>query len=139
MTGCIISKDRATDKDGYPRVKHQGKGWRLHRLIYTFCYGNIPEKQVVAHKCNNKSCINPEHLYLCSPQQNSSDAARDGLYKSGSQNGNYNKNLELARKDHETILHMYCIQKLSQRAIAQVYGVHQGRISEILKERSKQL
>lgn len=34
----------------------------------------------IAHKCNNKQCLNPEHLYICTIGQNTIDAYKDGLH-----------------------------------------------------------
>ena len=86
IVDCIYTKDVALDKDGYPRIKWKKKMWRLNRLIYTFTNGSIPEGMVVGHKCNNKGCINANHLYLTTAQENSTHAARDGLYFNGYHN-----------------------------------------------------
>lgn len=50
-----------------------------HRFAWELFIGPIPEGMQVCHKCNNKHCVNPEHLYLGTAKQNINDAIRDGL------------------------------------------------------------
>jgi hypothetical protein len=104
--------------------------WRLNRLIFTFVNGEIPEGMVVGHKCNNKGCINPDHLYLTTSSQNSTDAARDGLYRSGFINMKFKE----ASEDWLTISLMYHNEGLSQDKIAEIYKITQPRVSEILRK-----
>lgn len=70
---------------GYIHVSGYGEMWCggrtrqfVHRLSYFLCNGPIPEGQLVCHKCDNKPCINPEHLFLGSYQDNSSDMVSKG-------------------------------------------------------------
>ena len=127
---CVYTTDIRLDKDGYPRMKHNKRVWGLHRLIYTFVQGEIPQGMVIGHSCNNKGCINPHHLYLTTPEQNSSDAARDGLYRTGF----VNEKTRIAHEDWKTILRLYHDDGLSQETIGKMYGVSQGRISEICRK-----
>lgn len=121
---CITPTHHGLDKDGYPRVKYQGKLWRLNRLIWTLSFGEIPKDQVVAHKCNNKSCVNPNHFYLTTAKQNSSDAARDGLYKP------YTKYTDF---DIALMHDLYYINQYTQQQIADVFNTHQTTISDCIR------
>lgn len=72
-TGHII-------KSGYGQFcPAKGVADGAHRYSYKIHKGEIPEGMFVCHKCNVKTCVNPEHLYLGSPLQNTQDAAKDGL------------------------------------------------------------
>ena len=55
---------------GYGFVKYLGKLWYVHRLIYQFKNGPIPEGMDLDHTCSNTSCANPDHLELVSHQEN---------------------------------------------------------------------
>lgn len=44
-----------------------------HRLSWIIHCGEIPNNTCVLHKCNNKKCSNPKHLYLGTPKDNAND------------------------------------------------------------------
>lgn len=89
-TGCwewTGSKDR----DGYGRIAGSFNNKRTfsfaHRESYKLHVGPIGEEGgefcQVLHRCDNPSCINPEHLYLGDPAQNGKDKTKRGRAKGG--------------------------------------------------------
>ena len=67
-------------KSGYGQFcPAKGVADGAHRYSYKIYKGEIPEGMFVCHRCNMKTCVNPEHLYLATPLQNTRDAQRDGL------------------------------------------------------------
>jgi len=132
MSACIVPEHHHRDKDGYQKAKYNKRLQGVHRIVWQLCYGPIPEGMVIGHKCNNPGCVNPEHLYLTTAAQNSSDAKRDGLYRKGMDHPK-------CRWTDQQILHMMCRYDNgeTQQSIANDFNVKQTRISECIKRARK--
>lgn len=59
------------------------KNVRAHRVSYEAYNGSIPDDTLVLHRCDNPLCVNPDHLFLGSHQDNSLDYNRKWDAKSG--------------------------------------------------------
>jgi len=68
------------DKDGYGKMRTGNTNQAAHRISWQIHNGEIPTGQMVLHKCNNPSCINPSHLYLGDHLQNMQDRLNSGHY-----------------------------------------------------------
>jgi len=62
--------------DGYGRISVGGRGGKLmsaHRIAYELEHGRVPKGKWVLHKCDNKLCVNPKHLYSGTHTDNMND------------------------------------------------------------------
>ena len=71
-SGCWIWL-KATDKDGYGLIKVNRIMKRVHRLSYEIFKENIPSGMLICHKCDTPPCLNPEHLFIGTIQDNGQD------------------------------------------------------------------
>jgi hypothetical protein len=63
---------------GYGQFKNHGKMEKAHRCAYAFKNGTLFQELCVCHKCDNPSCVNPEHLFLGTKLDNKLDCIRKG-------------------------------------------------------------
>lgn len=72
----------AKSSNGYGRWSCQEIGYRdgisSHRASWILHNGKIPNGLFVLHKCDNKCCVNPEHLFLGTQADNMKDRDRKG-------------------------------------------------------------
>lgn len=91
-----IKKNKETDcwewqrglfSNGYGQITINKKNTLAHRASYEEFVGSIPEGILVLHKCDNPICINPDHLFLGTNQDNMTDMVNKGRSARGEKNG----------------------------------------------------
>tara|TARA_Y100000034_G_scaffold136784_1_gene215748 strand:- start:8034 stop:9029 length:996 start_codon:yes stop_codon:yes gene_type:complete len=75
INDCWVSNLLTPTNDNYFKVKFKGKNYMLHRLVLaTKLNKPYEELTIVRHLCNNRRCINPEHLKEGTRSENALDS-----------------------------------------------------------------
>jgi len=88
---------------GYGAIKYKGKVCGTHRVSYEISFGEIPKGLLVCHKCDNRKCINPDHLFLGTFSENMQDCKDKGRHVRdvgrSFKKGDYPKNTSVLLED----------------------------------------
>lgn len=102
-----------------------------HRVAYELVHGSIPPVLSVCHRCDNRQCVNPAHLFLGTHADNMRDAASKGRLS-----------VPRPRRRKVTgaqIADMFALRKggLTFQAIGDRFGVTKGYVSLVLKRQRR--
>ena len=76
--GCHVCTSHTMSKD-YPLINRNGKYSHMSRFLWESVHGPIPKGLLILHSCDNKRCINIEHLHLGTTSDNAVEAIRHNL------------------------------------------------------------
>lgn len=122
----------ACKRFGYGRFHTNGKSMSAHRISWQIHSGEIPKGLKVLHRCDNTSCVRPDHLFLGTQKDNVDDMCKKGRHHKlkGSSHGASILNEEQVRNIRKEYMH------LSQRELARKYGVGKTTIAHICNKTS---
>ena len=123
-SGCWLWHGLTTDS-GYGRFSIAGKDMRANRVAYELYCGAIPDGLHVCHRCDVRSCVNPDHLFLGTTAENLDDMTKKQRRAVGEKHGR----AKLTQVDVTKIRGFFGLESYAQ--IAKRYGVSRGRISDI--------
>lgn len=82
-TGCWNWRG-ARDPNGYGKAFYRGKTLHAHRLsAHLWLRFPLKSKKFICHRCDNKACFNPKHLFIGTALENMRDCVKKGRYISG--------------------------------------------------------
>ena len=109
---------------------------RAHRFIWEATYGVIPDGLQVLHRCDRAHCVNPQHLFLGTQQDNMDDMNQKGRGACGddvASKGEDNPKAKLTDEDVKEIRRLRPVMSLTQ--LANRFNVHVCTIKRIMNGR----
>ena len=133
----------AATSSGYGNLTYCGTPTQAHRLAYALSVGGVAlqtgfrelgkakrYKRFVLHKCDNRLCCNPKHLFLGSMRTNQLDAYEKGRKV---QPRSEHANAKLTPEQVRDIRRRYDAGEVGQVALATEFGVSQRGISLVVR------
>ena len=114
-------------KDGYGRFRLRSITQYAHRVAWELTNGPIPKGKCILHKCDNKGCVNPNHLYLGTYSDNVYDR-----YKRNPES--YPGNPKLSIKEVQRIRELYSTCLYSLEYLACMFNCGSTTIRTVLKK-----
>ncbi len=111
--------------NGYGRLCALGASHAAHRLSYEIHKGSI-DKPCVLHRCDTKSCVNPEHLFTGTLDDNNKDKVKKGRQIKGERQYNAKLNPVLVREIRQLS------ESFSDRTIAKLFGMGRQPIRKVI-------
>lgn len=138
-SGCLLWLGTVND-GGYARMRIKGRQLLAHRVAYEQAKGPIPAGLLVCHKCDVPGCVNPDHLFLGTHEENMADMVAKGraatsvrgdasklLVRRGEENPS-------ARLTEEIVLAIRAT-KGTCREISRLFGISESTIHNIISRR----
>ena len=117
----------AVDRQGYGTIRVGDKKCRAHRISYELHIGQIPEDLFVCHTCDVPGCVNPDHLWLGTNDDNMVDMTVKGRRVRGVSHGRAKLTEDQVRAIRADLRVL--------RLIAKDYSVSLGQIGRIRRRR----
>lgn len=120
-------------RKGYGRIEALGKAHAVHRAVWSWSHGPIPDGMLVCHHCDNPSCVRLEHLFLATNDENMADMLRKGRAKSRSRlAGERNPQSKTSDTDVRLMREKFAAGATTV-ALAAEYGLTRGGVWQIVK------
>jgi len=115
---------------GYGQLCLNGEYKLAHRLSWEIHYGQIPKGMQVLHRCDNRCCTNPQHLFVGTHQDNMDDKVSKG--RASHTRGTDNGQSIITERDVLTIIKLRN-SGLKYREIADLFNVDKSHIGKICR------
>jgi hypothetical protein len=130
-TGCWLYAGNTTGNHGYGFIQAGGKygyGLSAHRFSYLLHKGEILDNLLVCHSCDNRACVNPDHLFLGTHQDNTNDMRNKGRMSVGEKH----PISKLKEADIPKIRELFSTGLYTKTSLAAMFGVTRSAIYKIV-------
>jgi hypothetical protein len=115
----------------YGAIRYQANDYKAHRLSWIVHHNEIPKDLRVLHRCDIPYCVNPDHLWLGTQQDNVTDMCIKGRH--GECSGELQSNAVFTDLEVSNIKGLLLLNSWRgfETMLARRYGVHRNTIYDI--------
>lgn len=124
------------DAYGYGSFYFNRKQYKSHRLMYEIFYAEPLQNLHCLHKCDNRKCVNPLHLFSGTNLDNVKDKIQKGRCYTGNQKGENNGSSKLKDNQVKEIRRLYDTGKYTMTELGKIYKVNRSTISYIVNKKT---
>lgn len=133
-----IGNKRNKNRDSYGVMSFLGKKVDTHRIAYILFKGSIPDGMYVCHTCDVKLCVNPDHLWLGTQQQNMQDAKKKGrlVIPEGRRFTDGNKPLNRVQSEEQVKQMKIALKNMTIAQVAKQFKVKESFVKDLSSGRT---
>lgn len=124
----------AKNSCGYGNIVIRRKSKVAHRVCWNLEFGTIPSGLMVLHRCDDRACVRPSHLFLGTNQDNMDDMHRKG--RGNRSKGERHLSAKLIKSSVVEIRHKYATGGYTLTELGIAYGVCFATIHAIVKRKT---
>lgn len=126
--GCWMWPGTGDTAKNYGSIRSHGRHWPAHRFVASLVHGDVTGKQI-CHRCDRPGCVNPDHLWIGSREENMADMAAKGK-----QRGSRNAQSKLTEESAAEVRGLHA-SGVGRKEIARRYGVSVSTVAGVLSGR----
>ena len=130
---CWEWKASLFDTTGYGKFSVNRKNVLAHRVAYELTYDEIPDGLCVCHHCDNRKCVNPNHLFLGTNSGNMQDMLKKN--RANKSKGSNHGQSKLTKSEVLEIRKLYATGNYTQARLGEIYDVNHVQIHRIIKRK----
>ena len=102
-----------------------------HRVVYEHLRRRIPTGMKACHHCDNKLCVNPDHIFIGAQADNVADMIKKG--RANWRRGEAHYAVKLTDAQVRALRRAYATGVISQEALGRKYGISQTHVSALVR------